>query len=269
MLFDVIDQSGVSKLPTLKNRLYLALLKDVDVDNFPQAVNATISTNVLLPNKVYRFVDAQTNSIKPNATPGESPYTGKIVLTPILEGLSRTTLDFLYKNVGERVVAVWERCSDGQKFLAGSPCSGGLVVKFTSVGNLDGGVAGVALSLEGGDCPEPFWFYDGPIPRQAPQIVNIVPPDTTFAIGEASEYLLGDNTAALTLTDITGVTAADVGRIVELQGGGVNFPTAIQPSAVFVLQNGIPFSATVGNKISFVVQKTGSSSYAFYEVSRA
>jgi hypothetical protein len=263
-LFDITDQPGATKQPTLKNRLYLAMLSDVDMDGWPKAQAATINTNVLLPNRAYKFMDALANSINANAQPGESPYTGHLILTPTLEGISKTTLDWLYQNLGSRVIAVWERCSDGQKFIGGSPCSGGLTVKFTSAGALDGGIAGVALSLEGGDCPEPFFFYDGPIPRQAPVTVS----GSTFALQPESQYLLADNAAATTLTSITGVTDADVGRIIELQGAGVAFPTTIATSATFILQNGLPFSATVGSSISLQITKTGSSNYAFYEVLR-
>jgi hypothetical protein len=265
-LFDIKDQPGKTKLPTLKNRLYLALLSDADIDGWPPAVAAAISTNVLLPNKTYKFIDTLTDTINANAQPGESPYTGYLILTPTLEGLSKQTLDWLYQNLGTRVIAVWERCSDGQKFIGGSPCSGGLVVKFTSVGALDGGVAGAALSLEGGDCPEPFWFYGGPVPRQAPATVTVTAGE--FALQDASQYLIADNASATALTDITGVTDADVGRIIELQGGGVNFPASISSSSTFILQGGLTFSAAVGNSISFQITKVGTGTYAFYEVLR-
>jgi hypothetical protein len=140
-LFDIPHQPCTTKQTTLKNRLYLALITDVDIDNWPPAVAATINTNVLLPNKTYKYLDVLTNTINASAQPGESPYTGKLTLTPTLEGLSKTTLDWLYKNLGARVIAIWERCIDGQKFIGGSPCSSGLTVKFTNIGNLDGGIA--------------------------------------------------------------------------------------------------------------------------------
>jgi len=263
-LFDINDQPGKTKQPTLKNRLYLALLSDVDIDNWPASLGATINTNVLLPNKTYKYIDALTGTINANAAPGESPYTGKLTLTPTIEGLSKTTLDWLYQNLGQRVIAIWERCSDGQKFIGGSPCSSGLSVKFTSVGALDGGIAGIAVSLEGGDCPEPFFFYDGDVPRSAPVPVS----GSTFALQAASEYLISDNAGPTTLTDITGVTDADIGRIIQLQGAGVTNPTTIASSAKFILQNGLSFSAAVGNSISFQITKTGTSTYAFYEVIR-
>jgi hypothetical protein len=266
-LFDISDQNSKTKQPTLKNRLYLALLADVDIDNWPASISATINTNVLLANKTYKYIDALTNSINANSTPGESPYTGRLVLTPTIEGLSKQSLDWLNQNLGARVIAIWERCSDGQKFIGGSPCSGGLTVKFTNVGGLDGGIAGIALSLEGGDCPEPFYFYDGPVPRQAPVPITVAA--GTFALQAASQYLLTDNAVATTLTDITGVTDSDVGRIIELEGAGVAFPTQIDSSATFILQNGLSFSAAVGSSISFQITKTGASTYAFYEVIRS
>jgi hypothetical protein len=266
-LFDITDQPGVTKSPTLKNRLFLAALSDVDIDNWPLAAAATISTNVLLPNKTFKFIDALTNTINANAQPGESPYTGKLTLTPTLEGLSKITLDWVYKNVGSRVIAIWERCADGQKFIGGTPCSSGLTVKYTSIGALDGGIAGIALSLEGGDCPDPFYFYDGPIPRTAPVPVTVAA--GVFELTDASQYLITDNSGPTTLTDITGVTDPDVGRIIELQGAGVNNPTTIASSAKFILQNGLSFSALVGSSIHLQITKTGGNAYAFYEVLRS
>lgn len=267
-LFDVTKSANnKEKLTTLKYRLYLALLADVDTDNWPESVEATISTNVLLAGKTYKYIDCKTDSIKPNAEPGESPYAGKLKLTPTLEGLSKNTLNWVYSNMGNEVIAVWERCSDGQKFIGGSPCSGGLIVKLTKLGDLDGGISGASLSLEGGECPEPFLFYDGDIIRESPTLIDLGA-GTTFAISTGSQYKMPDNTAAVTLTDITGVTDADVGRIFEIVGAGVNFPTSIASSAKFILANGLSFSCADGTAISFKITKTGTGTYAFYEVLR-
>ena len=250
-----------------KYRLYLALMKDVDIDNFPKAVNVTISTNVLKPGAVYKFLDAKTNTIKPNTEPGESPYNGKIILSPIIEGISKATLDWVYKNAGLDFVVIWERCSDGQRFIAGDPCSGGLKFAYTSIGEQEGGLAGIATTLTGGECPEPFWFYDGPLPLEAPETVG--PDVTTFALTAKHQYQLSQNTTAKVLSDISGVTDADVGRIIEVIGIGSSAPTTIKPSTKFILQNGIDFTGTSGNRISFYISKAGASAYIFYELDRA
>ena len=257
-----LSNNNAEKISNIKYRLYLALLSDT-LDDFPKAIGATIQANVLKAGRTHKFIDCKINSMLPNANPGESPLTGILTLTPIIEGISKQSLDWFYKNVGTRVIAIWERCADGQKFIGGSPCSGGLMIKFTNIGPVEG-VDSISLSLEGGACAEPFLFYDGPIIREDPVVVS----GATFALGASSQYLLSDNAAPTTLTDITNVTDADVGRIIELQGAGVTNPTAIETSANFILNSGLSFSAAVGRSISLFITKTGTG-YAFHEVFRS
>jgi hypothetical protein len=209
------NQNNSDKAPKMKFRLFLADLNDVDIDNFPVPVNATIQTNPLKPGKVFHYLDVQTSAMNPNAAPGDSPFGGKLTLTPSIEGISKATLTWIYANVGRDCLAVWERCSDRARFIGGSPCSDGVRVKYTNIGNLDGGIMGIALSLEGGECPEPFWFYEGEIPQEAPAPVSLAS-GTTFALAPAQRYLMQDNAAAKTLSDITGITDADAGRIIEI-----------------------------------------------------
>jgi len=254
------------KLSSLKFRLFLARLSSVDIDNFPKAVGATISTNPLLAGQYFKYIDTLISTLKPNAAAGETPQSGKLALPFSVEGLSKALLTWIYENAGEEFIAIWERCSDGQKFIGGSPCSGGLVLKYTGIGEIATKVLGAALSLDGADCPEPFLFYDGPVVREVATVISLAAL-TTFAIGTGSQYLLSDNTAAKALTDITGVTVGDVGRIIELVGAGVNFPTTIANSTAFILNAGLSFTGAVGNSISFQITKTATG-FAFYEVYR-
>lgn len=272
MRFDLpYNENKTDKLSSIKFRLFMAPLSAVDIDNFPKGIGpngATINTNVLMPNQVYHFIDARVNSINPNTAPGDSPEKGVLTLSPIIEGISKASLSWFYDNLGKRVIAIWERCEDGQKFIGGNPCSAGLQIGFASIGSQDEGYDGIALTLTGGQCTEPFYFYDGDIPREAPFIVTLGG-GTTFALQAASQYLMTDNIASVTLTDITGVTNADIGRIIELQGAGVNFPTIIKSSDKFILNNGLQFSASVGHLISFQIVKTGDETYTFHEVFRS
>jgi hypothetical protein len=260
-------QNKASKVSSLMFRLYLAMLADVDVDNFPKAVNATISSNVLLPGKTHFYMDSKINTINPTGSAGESQGNISLVLSPQIEGISKQSLSWIYGINGERVIAFWENCETGQKFIAGSPCSGGLLVSVQNLGKMDDGFNGAILNLTGDQCPEPFWFYEGPIIREAPQVV---PPDaTTFALTDKVQYQLSDNTAPTTLASITGTDDSQVGRIIELVGAGSAYPTEVDPTATFILQNGVSWSATQGSKLSLLIVKTGTSTYAFYEVARS
>ena len=266
MLFNIAKNNNVAeKNSKILFRVWLALLTDVDIDNFPAAVNATISTNILLAGKTWKYIDCRVDTIKPSTAAGASPYDGKQTIPIVLDGISKQILAWIYANLGLDVVIIWERCSDRQKFIAGSPCSSGLKIKLKSIGEVNN-IAGAELSLEGGDCPEPFWFYDGEVVLEDPTVVNLGA-DTTFAIGTGSQYEIADNAAAKSLTDITGVTDGDVGRIIELVGASVNHPALIETSTVFILNAGLSFSAKVGNSISFQITKTDGG-YAFYEVDR-
>ena len=163
MTYNLEKQDKNSKLGKPNFRLYLALLKDVDVENWPTATDATISTDVLKTGKKWNYVDATTESINPNTALGESPLNGVLTLSPFIEGISKKSLQWIYDNSAEDCIAVWERCADKQKFIGGSPCSGGLKISYTNIGKDDKGTAGIALQLQGQQCPEPFYFYDGPL----------------------------------------------------------------------------------------------------------
>lgn len=259
-------QDAIYKKASLKFRLYLALLKDV-VDDFPKAVQATISSNVLKPGAKHFYADFKPSSIKPVGSPGDTQGTIGLEFSPEVEGLSQFSLDWLYKFNGERVIAIWEVCDTKQKFIAGSPCSGGLLVTINSLGIMENGTMGAVINFKGDPCPEPYYFYDGPILLEDP--TPVAADAITFALTNSVQYQLQNNTKATELTSITGVGDSDVGRIFELIGSGSNQPTTIKSSAAFILRNGVSWSGTSGSKITFEVIKTGAGAYSFLELARS
>jgi len=167
MMFNIEKGDKNSKLGTPSYILYLVLLKDVNFPAWPAPKDATIKieagSSLLKPGKKFNSLESKNATINPNVEPGESPYEGHVTLSPVLEGITKRNLTFIYDNVGEDFIAVWKRCSDGQKFIAGSECSSGLKLSYTNIGQQEGGIHGIALQLLGGDCPEPFYFLDGDI----------------------------------------------------------------------------------------------------------
>lgn len=161
MLVNLPKQPGVTKQNAPMFQLYIASLSDVDIENWPAATGATISTDVLLPTKTWKKLASTPTSINPNAAPGEAPMNGILTLTPRIEGISDESLAWVYGNVGEDCVVVWERCSDKTRFIGGSPCSNGLKMTYTAIGTLDGGIGGIDLQFQGQECPEPFYVYTG------------------------------------------------------------------------------------------------------------
>lgn len=256
-----------AKSSSIMAKIFLAPMSSI-VDDFPKAIEATILTNILKPGEVFVPFAALTQSVNPNAEVGESPLNGKLTLTPIIEGISKRILAWVYENAGKRFIVVWERCSDRQRFIAGDFCSGGLEFTYTGIGTQDKGMAGIATKFEGGECPEPFWFYDGPLPLAEAE--SVAADATTFALTDNFQYQLSQNAADTVLTDITNVTDADVGRIIDIVGSGGQHPTKITASSKFILSKGIDFVGEQGSRITFQIIKPGTANeYAFLEVYRA
>jgi hypothetical protein len=259
-----------TKFGSSKYRLILVRFRDeLDVDNFAKAVNATISQVPLLSGKKMHYLDCSVGSVIPSAaSAGTIAPQGTITIAATIEGISKSTLGWLYENNGEYFLVIWENCKTGQRFIGGGPC-GGLKLTYKSLGIQNKGEwQGAEIEFKGDQCPDPFNFYDGNIVLEDPAVVTIT--DGKFAIGTGSQYQLPDGgTAVQTLTDITGITDADVGRIIDLRGAGLNFPVKISASAKFILQNGVDFNASNNTSISFQIAKTGASAYAFYEVARS
>jgi len=247
--------------------MYFAFLSDCEIKDFPRAVGATISSSPLLPGKIFYFFDAKINTINFVGAAGES--LGNIALTGTaqIEGISRKTLDFLYHLNGERLIVIWENCETHELYIAGSPCSGGLLMVVTSLGKQDDGFLGAILEFRGGECPDPYYFYEGPIVLGSPELIPANA--TTFALTDNHQYQMVENNLATELIDISGITDDQVGRIIEIIGGGINFPTMINPGTKFILRNGVAWTGTQGSRITLLITKTGPSTYAFFELARA
>ena len=267
MIPNLVQQDKKSKLSALRMRMYIALLSDCDIDNFPKPINSTIMSNVLLPGKKHSFFDAKIGTILPSGAAGESLGNTALTVSPQLEGISRKTLQFLSAINGERFIIFWENCDTGEKYIAGNPCSGGMLAVVTNIGRQDDGFNGVIIEFRGGECPDPYYFYEGPIILDTPKLVAA--DSTTFPLSESYQYQLAENTSNTVLTDITNVTDDEVGRIVELIGGGINFPTVINPTSKFILRNGVDWIGTLGSRITLQIVKTGLSAFAFFEIHRA
>lgn len=160
MLFNLPKQDKNSKDLSLKYRVYLAPMTSVDVDNYPKPEKATIKQKVLKADEKYNYLDGDARTLVMNVEPGENQFKGVPKVTIIIEGLTPDSLEYVYANAGEDFNMIVERCSDGQKFIMGDPCSGGMRMQYTSIGVLEGGNAGISVEFTGGQCNQPVLFYD-------------------------------------------------------------------------------------------------------------
>lgn len=259
-------QAKETALPSLKYRMYFARVRDeVDMDSWPSPVNATIFNVPMMAGKTMHYIDCRVNTVKPNAvSAGDVAPEGELTITADIDGLTKPLLAFLYGNNGEDMVVIWEHCATKQKFIAGSPCSG-MIMTYTKLGT-DENSTGASIQFKG-KCPDPFLFFDGEIPVEAPEL--LAADATAIALGSKSHYRVGENSVETKITDITGVADTDVNRVIEIIGNGTSNASTIEASAKFILKGGVTFVAVDGARIAFQVAKVGVGSYAFYEVSRS
>ena len=104
-------------------------------------------------------IECKGNTVVPVVNPGESPYDGNAQITGVVEGVNEKTLAWAYDAQGQEAVVIATRCSDGKRFIFGSPCSGGMTFQYQSIGAQDGGTAGINFQFTSADCPKPMLVY--------------------------------------------------------------------------------------------------------------
>lgn len=182
--FESLFEPNATKSANNSFRIWLALLSDCDVENWPSTTDGTMLTSPLRAGKEWVNLDVTAKSVDPKVTKdNEADLEGFITLTPILEGISGKALQWIYDHNGLRVVCLYQRCSDGQRFLAGSPCSYGLLLTYTEIGAQDGGLTGIKLLLKGNKCIEPIYAASFPLSPTPPPGPEPEPVDITIRGG--------------------------------------------------------------------------------------
>jgi hypothetical protein len=116
------------------------------------------------------------------------------------------------------------------------------------------------------ECGEIWSIYTGNTPVEAPE--TVAADATTITLTDNPRYQLTDGTAAAaTITEFTGVTDADINRIVTILGSGGSHPSLITSANDFTLIGGVTWTALTGKQISFKIFKNGESTYEYFEVS--
>ncbi|MBR1929730.1 MAG: hypothetical protein IJ834_08405 [Paludibacteraceae bacterium] len=139
------------------DELYLGLISDVNRSSFEANETTGKATLAMQTGKHLVRLGCKAASVVPTVEAGETPLTEKATVAAVLDGAEAKTVQAVRRMRGSRVIVVWKRCIDGRMFLAGTPCSDGMRMRVTSIGAQDGGENGIALSFEGGECPESYF----------------------------------------------------------------------------------------------------------------
>ena len=162
--FNVLAPDIKTADTSIKYRLYYALKRDVDIEEWGKPEAATVSELPMLPDKYAYFIDCRTASVKANAaSAGDIIPTNQPTITADILGISKDALQLIIDFNGEEMFVIWEHCKSGQKYIAGSSC-GALKMTYTKAGT-DDSFTGISLQWQG-TCEAPFYLFDGEVPLE-------------------------------------------------------------------------------------------------------
>jgi hypothetical protein len=242
-----------------------------DSQTFPPKVDRQRGTIPLLSGETWHYIASVEDSPEPGSS-GESGDMGptlKNSLTFIVGGLGNQIMNLLEQGTGKGFYIVWEICSTGKRYIGGNGCKPMKLISFEGGAKKDG--TGWTLTFEN-QCGELWCEYIGNTPTVQPALVAADATDFAYSTG-VNVYQVQDGTiAGVTITDITGITDADIGKVITLKGSGGEFPSEIDGiTGNFLLSSGETWVANNeagGRQIDFKVYKTGVDTYVFIEMSR-
>lgn len=167
--------------------------------------------------------------------------------TFILGGHRGQIHQFLEDHAGDRFIIIYQM-TDRSYWVLGNDLKPMLLKSFERLNGKDSRSATVTFGNTSFEQP---YKYVGTIVTVAP--VAIAADATTIAFTAAQQYTTGANTKATTIATFTGLSASDIGRTVEICGGGGNNPTQIQETEGIILRGGEKWTGNAGSSIIFQV----------------
>lgn len=236
-----------------------------DSQTFPARSGRQIANIPLKAGEYWHYIDSVLDSPEPkwSGQMGDVAATIKNELSFMLGGMSDEVFDLLEKGIGRGFYIVWQVCATGEYFLSGNACKPVRMTKFEGASDKDKTATSVTFDVE---CGEVWSKYVGNTPS-APA-ATIAANATSVGLTSAQQYQLTSGSAsAAAITAISGVTDADVNRVITLLGSGGAYPSTIAVAATaFLLIGGATWAANTGKQISFKIFKSGTSTYSFVEV---
>lgn len=180
-------------------------------------------------------------------------------VTGVLGGINDEILNLVEQHTGRGFYLVAQVCATGKQYLFGDGCKP--MILQAPEGGFKADATSVSLKWmnEGAFL---FATYTGNTPSQAPD--DIASDATTLAISSNSGYLIGTGAAGTGIISSSGLTDADLNRIITVFGSGVG---SIKQDAAghFLLVEEAEWAASVGAQISFKIFKQ-SGEYKLIEV---
>ncbi len=208
-----------------------------------------VGTIPLKKGETMHVFNAIDDSLEEKSSGTKGDITTEVVneFTFILGGHRLQIHQFLEEHAGDRFILIYQM-SDRSYWIAGNDLKPMLLKSFERLNGKDSRSASVTFGNTSFEQP---YKYVGSIITAAP--VVMAPDVTTIAFSAAQQYTTGANTQPTTISSFTGLSSSDIGRTVEICGGGGDNATQIQEAAGFVLRGGETWIGNAGSRIIFQI----------------
>ncbi len=236
-------------------KVWLIPVSDIDDSvPFPTVnVNREVSSIPMKSGKYMHYFEAHViPTFISNGTKEANAVTitGTNTFTVIMGGNRAELLNFIENYAGTKFVVIFKECESNIMQGIGNPCKP--VVLSTYENKNDADSRSVTFTFTQTTIQQP-WTYIGGIVTQDP--VTVPAGTTTLPIVAGNNrYILPNGTSATYAVDaVSGITAADVGRVIALIGDGTTNAATVADGDPFLLVDGATWTASKGKELHLKV----------------
>jgi len=245
----VNDQSTAGR--QIAYRVWLVHVSQIDPDEaYPEPnANREVGTIPLLEGEYMHYFEAIDDTLTDGSTGEKGDITTDVTNSFgfTMGGDGAKLYDFIEDYAGGRFIIIYQKCSTGEYFVAGTQCKPMILQSFER--KRDNEANAVIFTFQNKSFKQPY-KYVGSITKTTPQTVPADAIDLAIVAGK-DQYQLTDNTAPTTLATVSGITTSMYGKHIEVLGSGGSNPSTIDDNTVFILIDGETWTGNAGSRISF------------------
>lgn len=237
------------------DKIYPIPIQDID-DTVPfPTVNENREVTTI-PMKSGKFMQAFDTHSVPTFLSSGTKDAGAIVangtntFTAVMGGTRDELKNFVEDYFGLKFVILFKHCESGKMYGIGNACKGVVFSGYEYKDDADGQYLTMTFTQVTIQLP---WTYIGAIVQQAPA-TNAADSTTLAVVAGNNRYIIPDGTAdTYAINAMSGITAADVGRVITLIGDGDANAATIADGTTFLLVDGATWTASKGSQLNLKV----------------
>lgn len=256
LLLPIVSIDDVSDTEVVGNaigyKVWLIHVKQTDEDTFPKVgSDRTVTQIPMLPGEYMHYFEGHTvPTFLSNITKGDITVEATNTFTMILGGNRAEISNFIENHSGGKFIILFKECESSIIYGLGNPCKPMVLSTIEAKNDGDGRYA--TFTFTNNTVQQP-WTYIGSIVKQDP--ITLPADGTALAIVSGNDqYIIPNGTAAsAAIASVTGITAADKGRVITLIGQGTTFPAELADSTSVILVDGATWTASAGSRLTLRV----------------